>query len=228
VEYHAKPYHVGIIPDGHRRWARQRGLSFDETYAIAGEHLARWIEHCFRRGYTAVSVYPFTRENLARAPQDLSPLYAGGVRFCREQLPALKRRWDAEVFHAGEHGLVVDGLQDALDEICTDRSDTYRSRKPSSQRHRVYLLVGYHPLDEIRLALERAPCPCDFWDYLWVPDTVDLVIRTSGVTVLSNFLPIQSGNARIYTIDDMFPDAGLDQLEATLRHFDTIDRPFGR
>ncbi|MDP2233599.1 MAG: undecaprenyl diphosphate synthase family protein, partial [Actinomycetota bacterium] len=49
---------------------------------------------------------------------------------------------------------------------------------------------------------------------LLVPEAVDLVIRTGGARVLSDFLPVQSAYAQIAFMDDLWNDITLAQMES--------------
>ena len=47
---------------------------------------------------------------------------------------------------------------------------------------------------------------------LWVPQEIDLVIRTGGARTLSHFLPLQTGYARLVFLDQLFNDTTSEQF----------------
>jgi undecaprenyl diphosphate synthase len=81
------------------------------------------------------------------------------------------------------------------------------------------LCIGYHPADEILQALNKAPEPEAFYNYLWVKKPVDLIIRSGGANVLSNFLPLQSGYARLYFFNDFFNDLKDETIQQTIETY---------
>jgi Undecaprenyl pyrophosphate synthetase (EC 2.5.1.31) len=38
------PMHIGVIPDGNRRWARKMGLSIVEAYRIGSNKVEEFLE----------------------------------------------------------------------------------------------------------------------------------------------------------------------------------------
>ena len=68
------PAHVGIIPDGNRRWAEERNLSNFEGHERGYEKLKQAVEWFFSRGVSVVSVYTFSTENWNRAQAEVNYL----------------------------------------------------------------------------------------------------------------------------------------------------------
>jgi len=68
-----------------------------------------------------------------------------------------------------------------------------------------------------------------FSDFLYtqsLPD-VDLMIRTGGEHRISNFLLWQLAYAELYFTDILFPDFGVEALEASLSWFGNRERRYG-
>lgn len=65
------PKHIGIIPDGHRRWAQNAGLEKKEGYAhgltpgLDLVHLAR------EAGVQEITFYGYTTDNCKRPPEQV-------------------------------------------------------------------------------------------------------------------------------------------------------------
>src|ERR1022692_2511123 len=62
------PNHVGLIPDGNRRWARMRGLLPQLGYAAGLDRGLGMLDECLHIGIREVSVYGFTTDNAKRPP----------------------------------------------------------------------------------------------------------------------------------------------------------------
>ncbi len=60
------PRHIGLIPDGNRRWAQARGAAKREGYAAGIEPGLRLLDQCRRLDVEELSIYGFTKENVHR------------------------------------------------------------------------------------------------------------------------------------------------------------------
>ncbi|MDT8913500.1 undecaprenyl diphosphate synthase family protein [Amycolatopsis sp. PS_44_ISF1] len=61
------PAHIGIIMDGNRRCARQRGLADPNIgHKYGAEHVETVLSWCLRAGVKQVTIYLCSNENLAR------------------------------------------------------------------------------------------------------------------------------------------------------------------
>ena len=60
------PDHIGIIPDGNRRWALKHGLTKEEGYAQGILPGLLLFEECKKREIKEISVYCFTQDNTKR------------------------------------------------------------------------------------------------------------------------------------------------------------------
>jgi undecaprenyl diphosphate synthase len=59
----------------------------------------------------------------------------------------------------------------------------------------------------------------NFVDLLAVKKPVDVIIRSGAANLLSNFLPIQSGFARLYFYDKLFNDLTVADVQSTYQKF---------
>src|SRR4051812_11147371 len=69
-----KPVHIAVIPDGNRRWAKERGYSIEEGHAAGYANLKLLADHAFSLGVAEVSGYVFSTENWGRASSEVSAL----------------------------------------------------------------------------------------------------------------------------------------------------------
>jgi undecaprenyl diphosphate synthase len=68
----------------------------------------------------------------------------------------------------------------------------------------------------------------DIEENLLVQSPVDLIIRTGGMSRLSNFLLWQSDYAEIYVTNTLWPDFSKAELIKAIRWFNGVQRNFGR
>ena len=85
----AIPRHVAIIMDGNRRWARERGLPEAQGHAAGVEAVRPIVEHAVRRGVEVLTIYAFSRENWARASNEVETLIGLLEATIRDQTPRL-------------------------------------------------------------------------------------------------------------------------------------------
>ena len=69
-------YHVGMIPDGNRRWAKERGLTPWEGHKVGAEKGELFIEWCIdHEDISEMTVYGLSEENFKRPVEELTKLY---------------------------------------------------------------------------------------------------------------------------------------------------------
>src|SRR5438309_8287093 len=67
------PQHLGIILDGNRRYALERGVpDLREAYALGAERLDDVLEWCAEVGISAVSLWVFSTDNFRRSATEIS------------------------------------------------------------------------------------------------------------------------------------------------------------
>lgn len=201
------PAHVGIIPDGSRRWAAQQGVSLEHAYNHAFTRVGALLEQLWACGVEAVSVYMLSRKNLGRRPSELAAVYTAEARICATAFSDAASAHNASVTLVGDLSLVPAAYREALESL---ESDTRGGTR------RLYLLVAYDPMAEMIRAMSQTPSPsADPLRAFAVPEPLDLIVRTSGVRSLSDFLPLQAAYAEIYFSDPLIN-------EFTSRHLDEV------
>jgi len=220
--------HLGLIPDGNRRWAREHGLAPTEGHrhgAVVMENCLKW---CLENEIEEVSVYSLSIENLIKRPQDeLREIFRVLAHYFNKlSTDDLVHKYEIKV-------RVLGRIYKLPDFVVKAANNVMRSTRPY-QRHVLNLLVAYGAQDELlrcaqalsrsrigrvtRKILERS---------LWVSRPVDLIIRTGGDHRLSNFLLYQSAYAEIFFVDKYWPDFTRDDFEACLEAFERSQRRMG-
>jgi len=67
--------HLGLIMDGNRRWARQRGLHPWEGHRAGAKSLERAVQFCLDTHIPYLTVYAFSIENFKRSDEELNYLF---------------------------------------------------------------------------------------------------------------------------------------------------------
>jgi short-chain Z-isoprenyl diphosphate synthase len=208
------PRHVGLIMDGNRRWARQRGMASPSVgHRYGAEHVDDVLEWCRATGIEHVTVFVCSAENLQRRGDEEVAYLMGVIEdVVTERLTKGNEHWRVHV--AGSLDVLPDSTAHALKRAV----EGTRGR----ENGQVTLAVGYGGRQELVEAVrehlyangDKSPRDIaaeltmdDITDRLYTagrPDP-DLVIRTSGEQRMSNFLLWQSAYAELYFCEAYWP-----------------------
>ncbi|MDE5562486.1 MAG: undecaprenyl diphosphate synthase family protein [Clostridiales bacterium] len=196
------PMHIGIIPDGNRRWATQNGMSKEDGYKYglpAGLELLRAAK---RLGIKELTYYGFTVDNCKRPKAQVSAF----TDACCKAVKLI----EAE----GAQVHVVGNTHSPCFPVALL---PYAERKADEQNKlRVNLLVNYGWEWDLK----------NGWLSSAVP-RIDLVIRWGGMCRLSGFLPIQTVYSDFYIVDDLWPDFKEQHLKDALDWYSRQDVTLG-
>ncbi len=209
--------HLGIIPDGGRRWARANGVTFREAYDLSMKKIAEYMDVLFAGNVAALTLYLLSRQNLLRNREELDAVVGAEADFISTLLPSLIRHRDIQVTVAGTQSLLPPVLARAVDSLSTERS---------SGTKRLFLLLAYDPFDEIIAAQKRGirfVNESELLEGLWVNSKLDLIVRSGGAISLSDFVPLQAGYARIVFLNKLFNDTSIEDFLGPIR--DQESRP---
>src|SRR6185437_706104 len=85
------PRHLGLILDGNRRWAKDRGLPTHEGYKAGYRNVEKILGAALDRGVEYVSVYAFSAENWNRPADEVRQLMRLFLWVFKHELGNLKR-----------------------------------------------------------------------------------------------------------------------------------------
>jgi short-chain Z-isoprenyl diphosphate synthase len=234
------PQHVGIILDGNRRFARQRGHCDPRlAYELGAEKLDDVLTWCIDLKVRAVTLWAFSIDNMRRPQAEVSAILTA----VEKKIAALAE--DAVTLRQGIRFKAV-GRLELLPPSTIDVLRKAVERTADNDALTVTIAIAYGGREEIVDALRnlirsqhRPGCDLDtvldeltpgaIDDYLYtagLPD-LDLIIRTSGEIRLSGFLLWQSARSELYFSDVNWPEfRKLDFLRA-IRAFQRRRRRFG-
>ena len=212
------PRHVGIIPDGNRRYSRIARLSYRVAYNIGYENLRSIMKELLRMGVRYLSVYAMSLDNcVKRSSEELATLHELIVRGVNE----LARDEDVEkndirVIFFGDLSLLPEGIQEKVHEL----------EEMTSDRNGGILGVAlcYSVLREIDMDKEGCERPISYR----VMPPIDLVIRTGGQRRLSDFFPVNARYAELYFTEKPWPAFSIEDLYSAVKWFQSVPRNFGR
>lgn len=231
------PSHVGVIHDGHRRFARLTRLpDYAASYRQGMDKFIEFLGWCGEVEIPAVTCWLLSKENLARPDSELDPYYDVLVDLM-ERIPD-ETNGDLRVGIIGKLDLLPERLVAAADRL---------TRRTAGGSRRLTLALAYGGRQEIvdavrdlvaKLAVADVPAVemADHIDadaiaaHLYTADLPDpdLVIRTSGESRLSGFLLWQAAYAEYSFVDVHWPAFRRVDFLRSLRDFTHRERRFGR
>ena len=213
--YMRLPNHIGIIPDGNRRWAVSQGLSKEEGYDAGLRPGLELFRLCQKIGIKELTYYGFTTDNTKRSAE--------------QRLSFTNACVDAVKMFANENAsLLVVGNTDSP--IFPQELMTYTQRTTFGKGGtKVNFLVNYGwewDLHSLKMAPDSKKNISDHIKSNGI-SRVDLIIRWGGRRRLSGFLPVQSIYADFFVLDDYWPDFKPEHLEQALEWYSTQDITLG-
>jgi len=230
------PGHLGIIPDGNRRWARARVLHPWKGHEEGLRKFEEILKWCEEMGIRMVTIYTVSAENLSRPKEEvdfLMNLLKGQInKMLKEDSDVHKKRVRVRII--GDKSLLDNNLQQIIGKIETatkDYSDYYLNLAiayggraeilDATKRIAQRVKDGKMNIDEITEKTFSESL------YAELPD-VDLIIRTSEQRT-SGFLTWQSAYSEIVFLPDMlFPDLKKEDFVKAIEEFSSRERRFGR
>ncbi len=235
------PQHVGVIIDGNRRYAAERGLGTASLGHEAGSrHIDIFLQWCLEFEIPYVTLWLLSTDNLSRDDAEVTQLM--------QIIEATIERMGCTE-EAATRGLKVTavGALELLPETTRQALARAEAATADHDRLRVQVAVGYGGRQEITdalrsLLLDHAAqghsleevaaqlTPADIGHHLYttgLPDP-DLIIRTSGEVRLSGFMMWQSAHSEYYFCDAYWPEFRKVDFLRALRDFQRRTRRFGR
>ncbi|GAC1387224.1 MAG: isoprenyl transferase [Candidatus Saccharimonadales bacterium] len=229
AELHTVPTHLGLILDGNRRWAKEKGLPSSEGHRQGAEALKKVVGAGFNRGIHYISAYVFSTENWLRTKQEVKFLISLALRFLDH---------DLEQLHQDGIKVVVIGSRFGLSKKVIAAIEKAEDRTKDNHGGVLALCLNYGGHEELVSAVKRilqARICSDELDentiarFLYHPEVppLDMIIRTSGEQRLSNFMLWRSEYAELKFVDKNWPDFSPADLDEALADYAARERRLG-
>ena len=198
------PKHIGIIPDGNRRWAKRNGLRKEDGYAYGLKPGLQLLRLAQKYGIHEVTYYGFTVDNCKRPKEQVHAFSDACV-----QAVQMITTENATLHVIGNTSSACFPPQ--LLPYVNDK------RQPAQKgQTTVNFLVNYGWEWDMK----------NGWASRDIP-RIDLVIRWGGMRRLSGFLPLQTVYADFYIVDDLWPDFQEKQFFDALQWYQKQDVTLG-
>ena len=220
------PACIGIILDGNRRWAKEKGLPALEGHRAGIETLKEAVRAAGEKGIRHVAVFAFSTENWRREPAEVAYLMELFMEVAGKHAGELAREGVRTRF-VGQRERFSSELQKSMGAI---ERDTAHNGKIT-----LWICLSYGGRAEIAEAARAAAAEggeiteeslrAHFWS-AQMPDP-DIIIRTGGEKRLSGFLLWQSAYSELFFIGKHWPDFSGEDLEAVLEEYAARERRMG-
>ncbi|MTA28006.1 MAG: di-trans,poly-cis-decaprenylcistransferase [Actinobacteria bacterium] len=216
---YGSPVHVACIMDGNGRWAKQRGLPRTAGHTAGEENLAAVVRSAVRLGIDHLTVFGFSTENWVRPRQEVRHILGlhkklfGRVAELNEL--NVRVRWIGRPFDdpaARTPRYVQRAIAKAIRDTEANTGMTLTVAFDYGSRTEIAHAVETLRRDGREITVEAIDSA------LYQPDLppVDVLVRTSGETRVSNFLLWQAHGAPISFASAAWPDYSSDDLRAAV------------
>lgn len=221
-------YHIGVIPDGNRRWAEINGKPGVEGHTRGSKKMELFLNWALNKPQIKeVSVYGLSEENFKRSSKELNWLYDIYYK-------GLNRLLKDKVIH--DKQIRVNFVSTKADKVPKNIIDVVKELKTETKVYGnkvLNILIGYTGQSEI-LKSVSSPInriknlffglkPSDLERQLLVKNPCDFVIRTgeeeSPREAKSGFLLWQSAYSEYYHINKYWPDVQIKDLNKAWKYF---------
>jgi len=229
-------YHVGMIPDGNRRWAKERGLKPWEGHQEGAGKTELFIEWCIdHEDISEITFYGLSEENFKRPVEELKKLYELYEREFTKLVnkgKIHKNRVKINIISTNMKPIPPNLL--LLFHRIRNETRNYESKV-------LNMLIGYTGQSEILSAISSPPNrvknllfglkDSDLRKSLKIKTPCDFIIRTGEESeereARSGFLLWQSAYAEYYHINKFFPDVTEENFNEAWDYFMNTKRRKG-
>ena len=221
------PTHVGFIMDGNGRWAKKRGMPRNVGHIKGADNVEKVVSYCFEKGVECVTLYAFSTENWGRPQEEVSKIMELFKLFLVKYRKTLLSN-EIRLKISGDKTKLSSEINKLIEE---DEELTKNFKKVLN------IAINYGSRQEITNAVnvlvksgKTSFTEDDVSSALYtngLPD-IDLIVRTSGESRLSNFFLWQSAYAELYFTDVLWPDFSKKEIDEAFEWYEKRNRRFGK
>ena len=219
--------HLGVIADGNRRWAKERGLPTIEGHRRGLDSIEQMVIGARDAGIKYITFYVFSTENWGRSKDEVSYIMKLAETKILKYAEKLKKN-NSKMIILGSKRNVPPKLASAIEEAEKLTADCTGIT--------VCFCFNYGGEQEIADAatianeVDKEITPDTIRKHLYHPEipNIDMVVRTSGEERISGFMLWRASYAEFYFIKKYFPEMGYDDIKIILEEYEKRNRRFGK
>ncbi|MCL1996001.1 MAG: undecaprenyl diphosphate synthase family protein [Defluviitaleaceae bacterium] len=205
------PEHIGVIPDGNRRWAIDRGMEKGDGYAYGVRPGIVLCDLMASYGVKEVTFYGFTKDNNKRPKLQRDSF----TQACVDSVNAVANK-DANILVVGNEN----------SPLFPNELLPYANKRVNfgSGKININFLVNYDWKLDLEVGIKNNSLKNTMSKDI---AKIDLIIRWGGRRRLSGFLPVQSVYADFFVLDNYWPDFKEEDFFAAMEWYQTCDVTLG-
>ncbi len=224
------PEHIGIIVDGNRRWAKERGLFPFQGHQKGLETVKKIIAHAQKEGIAMLTLFIFSTENWKRSKEEIKVFMGLIDQFFKNEFKNKKNPLFERI------KIKVVGRRDDLSSKLKNIIKEVESSTKDNRGMILNLAFNYGGRDEIVYAMqkisEEGTSPDNITvelvqKHMMVPD-LDIIIRTGKEQRISNFFIWQAAYSELFFLNKYWPEFNEKDFTAVLIDYAKRQRRFGK
>lgn len=229
------PKHLAIIPDGNRRWAKERGLESWDGHEFGAQNTEKLIKYALKKGLQCLTFWGSSLDNLKKRPlQEKKALLDIYKKYFEKLL-------DDSSIHEEEVKINFIGRwEEQFPESLKEVIHSLIEKTKNYEKKMLNFMLAYSGDDEIMSAISKIHNKYEkgveitaqlIKENLMTASLppVDYMIRTGGDPHLSTgFMMWDTANAQLYFAQDKYPDFNEEKLEEALQEYARRQRRFGK
>lgn len=219
--------HLGVICDGNRRWAKEKGLPTFKGHEKGLSVIEEMVDAADNAGIPFISFYVFSTENWNRTAEEVGYLM---------KLIEVKVMGLAKKMKARNGKMVILGSKRKVDPKLMAMLKKAEKITEDCTGITVGICFNYGGEQEIAEAATIANevdgeiTPETIRKHLYHPEIpdVDMVVRTSGEERISGFMLWRASYAEFFFLKKYFPDIVPEDMSLIVKEYENRHRRFGK
>ena len=223
----AELIHLGIIADGNRRWAKERGLPTIEGHREGLDTIEELIGAAMQTEIKYITFYVFSTENWGRSSDEVGYIM---------KLAESKILGYAEKLAKNNARMLVLGSRTKVSPKLASKIEEAEKMTAECTGITVCFCFNYGGEQEIadaaNIAIEADGeiTPETIRKHLYHPEVpnVDMVVRTSGEERISGFMLWRAAYSEFMFMKKYFPEMGAGDIAEIIEEYKTRNRRYGK
>ncbi len=229
--------HIGVILDGNRRYAKNKGIVSFKGHEAGAEKIKDFLKWCDELGIEEVTMYALSIQNLNRTKEEVTYLFKLFEKFSEELLKKKNieemKKKGIKIRFIGRKQLLPLKLQDLMKEVEEKTNDNGNKT--------INFAIAYGGREEITDSVKKIAEKIKkneiniedidenlISEMLYLNSEPELIIRTGGTTRTSNFLIWQSNYSEWFFLEKFWPEIEKEDLVKIIDKFHDTERRFGK